>query len=220
MSLQGSYDVPSWVSLVILYYVIDTEQTIPRYCIGLLFISPLGDLLRRRQLILALLLITSCLSVGLALSRSLLTFQIFAFLVGMFNVTPQLLIPFAADLASPTQRRAAVSILQSGIMLGVLLARVIAGVVAHFFQWRTVYYVSIGIQAISLCGTYLFIPDQPCRNPDLSYLDMLSTMARYLVTEPQLAQAVLINVASVACWSSFWVTLTFLLGNSPYYYST
>lgn len=105
-------------------------------------------------------------------------------------------------------------------MLGILLARVIAGVVAYFFEWRMVYYVSIGVQVIALCGTYLFIPDQPCKNPDLTYLGTLYTMSKYLVTEPRLVQAVLVNVASVACWSSFWVTLTFLLGGSPYDYST
>ncbi|KAN0087861.1 Major facilitator superfamily domain containing protein [Tylopilus felleus] len=190
------------------------------YCIGLFFISPLGDLLWRRQLILTLVFITTCLSVGLALSKNLLVFQTFAFFVGVFNVTPQILIPFAADLASPGQRGAAVSVLQAGVMLGILLARVIAGVVAYFFPWRVVYYTAVGIQVIVLCGAYLLIPDQPCKNPGLTYLEIFYTMAKYLVTEPRLLQAVLINVASVACWSSFWVTLTFLLGGPPYNYST
>lgn len=167
-----------------------------------------------------LVFITTCLSVGLALSKSLLIFQTFAFLLGIFNVTPQILIPFAADLASPEQCGAAVSALQSGIMLGILLARVMAGVVAHFFPWRVVYYVSIVVQVIVLCGTYLLIPDHPCKNPDLTYLKIFYTTVKYLVSEPRLIQAVFINVASVACWSSFWVTLTFLLGGPPYYYST
>lgn len=110
--------------------------------------------------------------------------------------------------------------MQSGIMLGILLARVAAGVIAHFFQWRVVYYVSIGVQVIVLSGTYLLMPDQPPKNHDLTYLEILYTMLKYLVTEPRLMQAVLVNIASVACWSSFWVTLTFFLGGPPYYYST
>ncbi|KAG9308522.1 major facilitator superfamily domain-containing protein [Chiua virens] len=190
------------------------------YFIGLFFISPLGDLIRRRQLILALVLITTCLSVGLVLSTSLLVFQTFAFLIGVFNVTPQILIPFAADLALPGQRGAAVSVLQTGLMLGILLARVVAGVVANFFHWRMVYYVSIGVQVIVLCGAYLFTPDYSRKNPDLTYLTIFYTMIKYAVTEPRLVQAVLINVASIACWSSFWLTLTFLLADPPYNYST
>ena len=217
--LQNSYVVPSWVCFITLS--VDLNSTCKgknRYCIGLFFISPLGDLLRRRQLILALVFITTCLSVGLALSKSLLAFQIFAFLIGVFNTTPQILIPFAADLASG--QRGAVSVLQSGIMVGILLARVMAGVVANFLNWRVVYYISIGIQALVLFGAYFLIPDQPCKNPDLTYLETFRTMAKYLVIEPRLIQAVLINVASIACWASFWVTLTFLLGGPPYHYST
>jgi hypothetical protein len=38
--------------------------------------------------------------------------------------------------------------------------------------------------------------------------------------EPVLIQACLINLASSACFSNFWVTLTFLLGGPPYFYST
>lgn len=167
-----------------------------------------------------LVFITTCLSVGLALSKNLLVFQAFAFLLGVFNVTPQILIPFAVDLDSPEHRGTTVSVLQSSVMLGILLARVMAGVVANFFSWRVVYYVSIAPQVIVLCGIYMLIPDQPCKNPNLTYLEIFHTMAKYLVTEPRLIQAVLINVASVACWSSFWVTLTFLLGGPPYEYST
>jgi hypothetical protein len=46
------------------------------------------------------------------------------------------------------------------------------------------------------------------------------SMAKYAVTEPLVVQAALINIASSACYTAFWVTLTFLLGGAPYYYST
>jgi len=45
-------------------------------------------------------------------------------------------------------------------------------------------------------------------------------MVMYFITEPRLAQAALINIASVAGWTNFWVTLTFLLGDDPYHFST
>ncbi|RPD63690.1 hypothetical protein L227DRAFT_358781 [Lentinus tigrinus ALCF2SS1-6] len=45
-------------------------------------------------------------------------------------------------------------------------------------------------------------------------------MAKYVATGPTLVQAVLINIASSGCTASFWVTLTFLLGDPPYNYST
>lgn len=191
-----------------------------RYCVGLLFISPLGDLVQRRQLILLLLCITTCLSVCLALTRGLVAFCILASLVGVFNVTPQILLPLAADLALPQHRASVVSILQSGIMLGILLARVLSGIIGYFTHWRAVYYVAIGVQAMILCAAYFLVPDPPPKNPHLTYVEMLHSMATYSITEPRLVQAGLINIASVACWTNFWVTLTFLLGDEPYHFST
>ncbi|KAG9308521.1 major facilitator superfamily domain-containing protein [Chiua virens] len=190
------------------------------YCIGLFFISPLGDMVRRRQLILALVCITTCISVALALSRNITIFRTLAILMGAFNVTPQILIPMVADLVEPRHRACAVSMLQSGIMLGILLGRVIAGIIGYYTTWRVVYYMAIGMQTIVLCGAYFIIPDHPPKNPDLTYVDILHTMVTYSVTEPSLMQAVLINIASVAGWSNFWVTLTFLLGDEPYHFST
>lgn len=194
--------------------------TYDRYCVGLFFISPLGDLVRRRQLIMTLICITTCLSVGLALSRSLVAFCALAVLLGVFNVTPQILIPLAMDLAAPQHRASVVSILQSGLMLGILLARVLSGVIGYFTTWHTVYYMAIGAQAVVLCGSYVLIPDHPPKNPDLTYVEILHSMVTYSVTEPRLVQAVLINFASIACWTNFWVTLTFLLGDEPYHFST
>jgi len=110
--------------------------------------------------------------------------------------------------------------LQSGIMLGILLARVISGVVGYFTSWSTVYYMAIGVQVIVLCAAYFLVPDHEPKNSHLTYPHILHSMFTYTITEPRLVQASLINIASVACWTNFWVTLTFLLGDEPYHFST
>jgi sugar phosphate permease len=58
-----------------------------RYAVGILFLTPLGDLLRRRQLVLALLGTTALLSIGLASAESLVAFEVLAFFVGVFTVS-------------------------------------------------------------------------------------------------------------------------------------
>lgn len=177
-------------------------------------------MVRRRQLIMILLFLTICFSVGLALSRNLVLSSILIVLIGVVNVTPQILLPLAADFASPQQRSRVVSMLQSGIMLGILLARVISGVVGYFTSWSTVYYMAIGVQAVVLCAAYFLVPDHEPKNSHLTYPHILHSMFTYTITEPRLVQASLINIASVACWTNFWVTLTFLLGDEPYHFST
>jgi predicted MFS family arabinose efflux permease len=130
--------------------------------------------------------------------------------------------PLAADLAPPERRATAISVVISGLLLGVLLARVLAGVLGQFASWRTAYYFGVGVQALALGWLYLIIPDYPAKNAGtgLTYWGILWTMARFAVTEPALIQSCLVNFMMSAGFTSFWVTLTFLLGGPLYNYST
>ena len=154
------------------------------------------------------------------MTKSIHVFEALTFLIGMTSVTPQILLPLAADLAPEKRRASAISVVLSGLLFGVLIARVIGGVIAEFSSWRVVYYFSLGVQTVVLVGSYFMLPDCPSKNKDLTYWHILWTMAKFAVTEPILIQAYLINFASSACFSNFWVTLTFLLGGPPYHYST
>ena len=95
-----------------------------------------------------------------------------------------------------------------------------AGIIAQYVSWRVVFFFAIGVQALVLIGAYLLIPDYPAKNPDISYFSILRTMLTFVYTEPILIQACLVNMGSCACFTNFWVTLTFLLGGAPYFYST
>jgi len=173
-------------------------------------------------LILALVTLSGSLTIGLAVTHSLVAFEVLTFLVGIVTVTPQILMPFAADLAPPHKRASAISIVLSGLLFGVLLARVLAGVIANFVTWRVVYYLSIGLQFGVLTLLYLVLPDWPAKNrgKGVTYFGILGSMAKFAVTEPLLIQACFMQFAASACFSNFWVTLTFLLGGPPYNYST
>ncbi|KAJ3824850.1 major facilitator superfamily domain-containing protein [Lentinula raphanica] len=191
------------------------------YATGLLFISPLGDLVRRRQLLLILVFVSASLTIGLALTPNLPTFQVLSFLVGASSVTPQVLLPLTADLAPPTRRATAMSIVFSGLLFGILIARVLSGIIAQFADWHITYWMAIGIQWVLVFVLFWTVPDYPPKNTgELGYAQIMWTMAKFSVTEPVLIQGCLCNMGSAAAFSSFWVTLTFLLGGVPYNYST
>lgn len=203
----------------------DEVSTIPTliqagYAVGILLISTLGDLLRRRPLILLLVFMSSSLTIGLSITNNLAVFEALCFLVGMVTVVPQILLPLAADLAPPERRASALSIVLAGLLFGILIARVLAGIIAQYASWRVVYYLAIGVQYSVLLMLYLVLPDYPAKNKGATYFGILYSMAKFAVTEPLLIQAYLINLPSSACFSNFWVTLTFLLGGQPYNYST
>lgn len=170
-------------------------------------------------MLLLLVATSGTLTIGLAVTHNVVVFEALCFLVGAVTVTPQILLPLAADLAPPQRRASAISVVLSGLLFGVLIARVLAGVIANFTTWRVVYYLSIGMQYFVLAGVYFMIPDYPAKGT-MPYWKVLASMAKYAVTEPILVQACLMVIASSAAFTSFWVTLTFLLGGPPYHYST
>ncbi|KAF8825738.1 hypothetical protein HHX47_DHR6000300 [Lentinula edodes] len=138
----------------------------------------------------------------------------------MTSVAPQILTPLAADLAPENRRASAISIIFAGLLFGILIARVLSGIVAEFSTWRIIYYIDVGLLAAVLVILYFVVPEYPAKNKGLTYLHILKSMAKLATTEPILIQASLITMGSNACYMNFWVTLTFILGGSPYHYST
>ncbi|KAJ7058933.1 major facilitator superfamily domain-containing protein [Mycena amicta] len=192
------------------------------YAFGVVFISPLGDLVRRRQLILLCLVLSTTLTVGLAVTKNFVAFEILSFLVGVTSIITTIMQPLVADMAPPHRRATAISVVISGLLLGVLVARVLSGIIGQFSSWRAAYLVGVGTQAASLLANYLLLPDYPARtmNSGLTYPQILGTMAKFALTEPALIQPCLINFCTSAAFTSFWVTLTFLLGGPLYRYDT
>ncbi|KIP09416.1 hypothetical protein PHLGIDRAFT_67636 [Phlebiopsis gigantea 11061_1 CR5-6] len=191
------------------------------YATGMLLIAPLGDLVRRRPLVLLLSFTACALTFGVAFTNSFVTFQVISFFVGVATCVPQILIPLAADLAPPARRATAISIVISGLLLGILIARVVAGLIGQFVTWRVVFYLAIGLQGFIFFLLYFLMPDFPAvKNGGVTYWRIIYSMLKFAVTEPLLVQASLVCFASMACFTNFWVTLTFLLGGPPYFYST
>src|SRR5476649_1444140 len=74
------------------------------YCLGLLFIVPLGDLLENRRLIFISLLTSAVALLAAASTSSGHLFLTASFCIGLGTVAAQIIVPFAAHMSRPETR--------------------------------------------------------------------------------------------------------------------
>lgn len=136
-------------------------------------------------------------------------------------MTPQIMLPLVGDLAPPERRASAMSIVVSGLTMGILVARVLSGIMTEYLHWRSIFWLSVALQYTVWFLLYLFMPDYPSSNPSgLNYFKMLWSMLVMLTKHAILVQACFMTFFTAATFTNFWTTLTFLLSDDPYNYST
>lgn len=157
----------------------------------------------------------------LCLTTSFPAFQAVSFLCGITTVTPQLMLPLVGDLAPPARRASSLAIVVSGMAMGMMIARLLSGIVANYTDWRNIYWFGLGTQWLIVVLLFFFMPDYPSKNPGgLNYFKMMYSVVYLLFTEPLLLQAAMITYLNSAIFTSYWTTLSFLLSQSPYNYSS
>jgi predicted MFS family arabinose efflux permease len=122
------------------------------------------------------------------------------------------MLPLVGDLDPPAKRAAALSIVSSGLLLGMLLARVLSGILTEYTSWRTIYWLSFGLQYLTLVLLWFFMPDYPVTNPGgLNYFGILYSILQMVTREPVLVEACLTGFFTAGIYTSYWTTLTFFL---------
>lgn len=185
------------------------------YAVGLALILPLGDLLDRRKLLAVLMSVVVLGTVAMALAPSLAVFGAAAALVGLTSVAVQIMVPFAAQMAPDGAQGKAVSTVISGLLIGILLSRTVAGVIATAWGWQAVFLVGAGATALITVILWRALPTVPA-STSLSYRKLLGSVVQLVVSEPVLRQRMVYGGLTFAAFSAFWTSVTFLLSVPPY----
>ena len=183
------------------------------YCLGLLFIVPLGDLLENRRLIVTALLVTAVALLAAALAPNAAVFLVAALCIGLGSVAAQVLVPFAAHLAPEATRGHIVGKVVSGLLVGIMLARPAASIVADHFGWHSIFYLGAGAM---LMLALLLWRRLPRRVPaaTLAYGPLLASMWHLLVGTPVLRRRAAYHAGMFGAFSLFWTTVPLVLASS------
>lgn len=188
--------------------------------LALFLLVPLGDLLNRLYLMI-IQLIALCIALILVASSLIPSLMLLGMLiVGMLGTAmTQGLIAYAASTASASERGRVVGAAQGGVVIGLLLARTIAGIVADIAGWRAVYFLSAIIMLLLLITLFKALPKQSHKKPTLSYTQLIYSMYTLLTHEPVLQIRGTIALLMFAAFSIFWTALVLPLSSTPYSFS-
>ncbi|MBE3468760.1 MFS transporter [Enterobacter quasihormaechei] len=188
------------------------------YAAGLLFLVPLGDMFERRMLIVSMTLLAAGGMLITASSQSLTMMIIGTALTGLFSVVAQILVPLAATLASPEKRGKVVGTIMSGLLLGILLARTVAGLLASLGGWRTVYWVASVLMVIMALALWRGLPKVKQEN-HLNYPQLLASVFSLFTQDKLLRTRAILGCLTFANFSILWTSMAFLLAAPPFNYS-
>nr|WP_085581196.1 MULTISPECIES: MFS transporter [unclassified Pseudomonas] len=185
------------------------------YAAGLLFIVPLGDLLNRKRLILTQMLTSAVALCAVGLSQDWLTLLGAMVLVGLMAVVVQVVVAYAAALASPEQRGQAIGTVTSGVVLGILLARFVSGAVADLAGWRGVYFVSAALMAGMALVLHRTLPASAAPPAAGGYRQLLRSVFQLYLSERTLRVRGTFALLIFAAFSVLWTSMVLPLSAPP-----
>ena len=185
--------------------------------LGMFFLLPLGDKLNRKNLILFLTSMLAVVLILFTMARTVTQAYVLSFLIGLCSTPAQIILPMAATLGG-TNRGKTVGQVFSGILTGILGARVLSGFLSDLLGWRYVYGISTGMVTLVAILLKFHLPQVPAKFKG-NYVDLLKSTLSLIKEYRTLRQAALLGSLTFGIFCSFWTTLTFHLGSSPLNYS-
>ena len=191
------------------------------YAMGILFILPLGDFVRRKRMIALVMVLSVLALVSCAISPSFIILSLSLFSMGIVTISGQIILPLAGDLSREDERGHIVGIVSSGITTGILFSRFASGIIAGFWGWRSVYVIAAALNLVMVLVMIYVLPEIPAKNKFKSYGKLLASVFTTFKNHRSLPNILLHSgLIFGLIFNIFWTSLTFLLSAEPFNYNT
>lgn len=186
------------------------------YALGLLFIVPTGDLFSRRKIIVVCMVIAALMTTTIGLSDNIYIIWAASLLMGACSIVPQLFIPIAGQFSRPENKARNMGYVLSGLLIGILAARVVSGMIGEWFGWRMMYYIA-GVVMIMCLALTLWLMPQMQQNFIGSYIGLMRSVGRIFLDHPRIRINSLRAAFGFGSTLSFWACLAFHLAGEPFH---
>ena len=138
-----------------------------------------------------------------------------SFILGMCSVVPQIFVPMAGLFSKPENKSRNMGYVLSGLLTGVLGARVVSGYLGDWIGWRAMFGIAALIMLICLAVTLKMLP---VMRPSFkgSYPQLMRTVGEIFFSHPNIRLYSLRASCSFASMMSVWSCMAFHLSGSPF----
>lgn len=186
------------------------------YALGLLFIVPTGDLISRRKIIVVCMVMAALMTATIGLSDNIHVIWGASLLMGACSIVPQLFIPIAGQFSKPENKARNMGYVLSGLLIGILAARVVSGMIGEWFGWRMMYYIAGVLMIICLALTLWLMPRMQ-KNFTGSYIGLMRSVVHIFLDHPRIRINSLRAAFGFGSTLSFWACLAFHIAGHPFY---
>lgn len=190
--------------------------------LGILLLLPLGDFYSNRRLCLIFVAgQTLCLG-GMVLARDFALFTAASTLLGFCTIAPYLIPAFASKRVAPERLGQVTARLTAGVIFGILVARMGAGVIAEHADWHTVYVIAFTLMA----AVSLFLPFAmrsevaPAKQPQAGYGALIASVFTLAARHPDMRLSAAMQGLNFAIFTASWLALALHLTSPALGYGT
>jgi len=174
--------------------------------IGIFLLLPLGDRYSNRRLAI---LFTFGQTFGLAIMTLAGSFALFtagSTMLGFFTIAPYLLPAYASKRIAPERLGSVTALLSAGIVFGILVARLGAGVVAEYFGWRLVYWIATSLMVVVTLSMPRLVGKEEDTHADTgSYVRLLGSIYSIGRQHPEVFLSGAIQALNFGCFIALWL---------------
>lgn len=176
---------------------------------GILLILPLGDRYSNKTLCLVFVALQTLFMLGMALAQDFRAFTLASTLLGFATIAPYLIPAFASKRVAPERLGQVTAQLTAGVIFGILVARVGAGLVAHQYGWRAVYWCAAGLMvSVTVCLPMILRSEGTTnKQPGGSYFGLIASVFTLARQNKDMMISAAIQALNFGSFTATWLAL-------------
>ncbi len=186
------------------------------YATGLILVVPLADKVSRRKIITVNMSVAVICCLTIALADNIWVIWLASLVLGCNSVVPQMFIPVASHFSKPENKSRNMGIVLTGLLSGVLGARVLSGYIGELAGWRTMFAIGAVIMAACLVCMLRSLPVMPS-SFDGSYGKLMKSIVSIYRSFPAVRIYALRGGLSFGSMMAIWSCMAFHLAGAPFH---